>query len=188
MRSWNHRVIKGQWRHMPRKWFYEFWPIKIIHGHSKTIVTCSTRRKEHDGRWNFYSSSIRSEVSGDHGFSSLFGTWPDLRGHWLTWDLKFIYQSRLPASYTLVFFREAMLNQERNGKGGGVIPIPQPLVPWKDAKWPVPVRVKNCVSKTVFRKSLYLVKSVEHDDHVNGTWFMHTAQSVKTSFSFPACV
>ena len=24
MRSWNHRVIKGQWRHMTRKWFFEF--------------------------------------------------------------------------------------------------------------------------------------------------------------------
>ena len=35
MRSWNHRVIKGQWRHMTRKWFFEFvipqnypWPFK----------------------------------------------------------------------------------------------------------------------------------------------------------------
>ena len=24
------------------------------------------------------------QIIGDHGFSSLFGTWPDLRGHWLT--------------------------------------------------------------------------------------------------------
>ena len=37
-------------------------------------------------RWTlkFCSNSIRSKVIGDHGFSSLFGTWPDLRGHWLT--------------------------------------------------------------------------------------------------------
>ena len=30
------------------------------------------------------------------------------------------------------------VNQGRNGKG--VVP-PPPLVPWKDAKWPVPARV-----------------------------------------------
>ena len=32
----------------------------------------------------FCSSSIRSKVIGDHGISSLFGTGPVLRGHWLS--------------------------------------------------------------------------------------------------------
>ena len=83
-RSWNHRVIKGQWRHMTRKWFFEFSTPKnypcALKNHR--IVFYSSQGT----RWTlkFCSSSIRSKVIGDHGFSSLFGTWPDLRGHWLT--------------------------------------------------------------------------------------------------------
>ena len=141
MRPWHHQVIKGQWRHIARKWFiFYFWRLKMIHGHSKTIVTCSNRRKEHAGRWNFALAPSEA-VIGDHGFSSLFVTWPDLRGHWLTFDLKLIYQSlRLAESYTLVFFREALSQSGAKRHGGGV--VPSPLVPWKDAKWPVPARLK----------------------------------------------
>ena len=68
MRSWNHRVIKGQWRHMARKWFFEFLTRKIIYGHSKTIVTCSTRRKEHAGCWNFALAPSEAKLSATTGF------------------------------------------------------------------------------------------------------------------------
>ena len=68
MRSWNHRVIKGQWRHMTQKWFFEFLTLDIIHGHSKTIVTCSTRRKEHAARWNFALAPSEAKLSAITGF------------------------------------------------------------------------------------------------------------------------
>ena len=83
-RSWNHRVIKGQWRHMTRKWFFEFWTPEnhpwAFKSHRNVFYSSQVTR------WTltFCSSSIRSKVIGDHGFSSLFGTWSDLRGHWLT--------------------------------------------------------------------------------------------------------
>ena len=67
-RSWNHRVIQGQWRHMTRKWFFAFLTPKIIHGHSKTIVTCSNRRKEHAGRWNFDLAPSEAKLSAITGF------------------------------------------------------------------------------------------------------------------------
>ena len=84
MRSWNHRVIKGQWRHMTRKMFFEFltpknhlWTFKnhrnVFYSSQGTLWTLK-----------FCSSSIRSKVIVDHEVSSLFGTRPDLRGHWLT--------------------------------------------------------------------------------------------------------
>ena len=76
MRSWNHRVIKGQWRRMTRKCFFfsNFSPLKIIHEHSKAIVTCSTLRKEHAGRWNFAlapSEAKLSAIMAFHHFSTL---------------------------------------------------------------------------------------------------------------------
>ena len=79
----------------PKMIFRIFWPIKIIHEYSKTFkkVTCSTRCKEHAVRWNFVLAPWEAKVIGDHGVSWLFGTWPDLRCDWLTYDLKFIYQS-----------------------------------------------------------------------------------------------
>ena len=86
-RSWNHRVIKGQWRHMTRKWFFEFLTPKnypwAFTNHRNVFYSSQGTR----WTFKFCSSSIRSKVIGDHGISSLFGTWPDLRGHWLTYDL-----------------------------------------------------------------------------------------------------
>ena len=77
MRSWNHRVIKGQWRHMTRNSFFEFWPLKIIHGHLKTIVTYSTRRKEHAGRWNFALAPSEAKLSAITDFRQCRHlTWP----------------------------------------------------------------------------------------------------------------
>ena len=81
MRSWKHQVIKGQWRHMTRKLFLEFltpknnpWAFK---NHRNVFYSSQGTRLV----LKFCSSSIRSKVIGDHGFSALFGTWPDLRGH-----------------------------------------------------------------------------------------------------------
>ena len=68
MTSWNHQVIKGQWRHMTRKWFFEFltpknytWAFK---NHRNVFYSSQGTR------WTlkFCSSSIRSKVIGDHGF------------------------------------------------------------------------------------------------------------------------
>ena len=83
MRSWNHRVIKGQWRHDPKMIFRTFDPKNYpwsFKDHRNVLYSSQGTR------WTmqFCSSSIRSKVIGDHGFSSLFVTWPDLRGHWLT--------------------------------------------------------------------------------------------------------
>ena len=62
MRSW--RVIRSmQWRHMTRKLFSNFWHLKIIHGHSKTIATCSTL-----GRWNFALAPSEVKLSAITGF------------------------------------------------------------------------------------------------------------------------
>ena len=71
MRSWNHRVIKGQWRHMARNSFFEFLTPKnyprAFKNHRNVFYssqgTCWTLK--------FCSSSTRSKVIGDHGFSSI---------------------------------------------------------------------------------------------------------------------
>ena len=68
MRLWYRRVIKGQWRHMTRKWFLNLGPLKIIYMHSKTIVTCSTRPKEHAGCWNFALAPSEAKLSAITGF------------------------------------------------------------------------------------------------------------------------
>ena len=62
------------------------WPRRPHTESIKTVETCSTRREEHAGRWNFVlaPSEAKLSVDGDHGFPSLFGTWPDLKVHWLT--------------------------------------------------------------------------------------------------------
>ena len=39
------------------------------------------------------------------------------------------------------FFREALAQSGAKRHGGRINPTP--LVPWKDAKWPVPARVKG---------------------------------------------
>ena len=77
MTSCNHQVIKGQWRHMTRKWFFEFFTHKIIRGHSKTIVTCSTGRKEHAGRWNVALAPSEAKLSAITVFVTFRHlTWP----------------------------------------------------------------------------------------------------------------
>ena len=73
MLAW-HEVMEppGHQRSMtsddPKMIFRIFDPLKIIHGHSKTIITCSTRRKEHAGRWNFALASSEAKLSAITGF------------------------------------------------------------------------------------------------------------------------
>ena len=68
MTSWNHQVIKAQWRHLTRKWFFEFLTLKnypwAFKNHRNVF------HSSQGTRWTlkFCSSSIRSEVIGDHGF------------------------------------------------------------------------------------------------------------------------
>ena len=68
MMSWNHQVIKCQWRHRTRKWFFEFLTPKnypsAFKNHRNVFYSSQGTR------WTlkFCSSSIRSKVIGDHGF------------------------------------------------------------------------------------------------------------------------
>ena len=68
MTSWNHQVIKDQWRHMTRKWFFEFLTPKnypcAFKNHRNVFYSSKGTR------WTlkFCSSSLRSKVIGDHGF------------------------------------------------------------------------------------------------------------------------
>ena len=115
MRSWNHGVIKGQWRHMTGKWFFAFCTLK---NHPWAFKNHRIMFYSSQGtRWTlkFCSSSIRSKVIGDRGFSSLFDTW------------YLIYQSlRLAASYTLVFFPRSS-SSIRGEMARGVVPTPPPF-------------------------------------------------------------
>ena len=83
MKSWSHRVIKGQWRHTTRKLFFELLTPKnhpwAFQNHRNVFYSSQ------ETRWTlkFCSNSIRSKVVGDHVFSSLFGTWPDLRARFV---------------------------------------------------------------------------------------------------------
>ena len=124
MRSWNHPHQRSM-TYMTRKWILEFLTPKkhpmTMKNHR--IVFYSSRGT----CWmlKFCRSSIRSKVIGDHEFSWIFGTWPDLRGHGLTWNLKFICQSlRLGADHTLVFFSEALTQSGAKRQGGSYHPPP----------------------------------------------------------------
>ena len=116
MRPWSHRVIKGQWRHMTENYFSNFWPLKVVHGHPKTTVMCSARRKEHAGRWNSALAPSEAKLSAITGFRHFFAL--DLISEVTGWPRSLSCQSLcLVASYMLVFFAKLYLNQGRNGKG-----------------------------------------------------------------------
>ena len=123
MRSSNHRVIKGQWRHMTRFFFSNFWPQKIIHVHSTTIVTCSTRRKEHAGRWHFAlapSEAKLSAITCFRHFSALDLTsevtgWPRT----LSLYINLFVSRRVTCSF---FFREALAQTGAKRQGGSYQP------------------------------------------------------------------
>ena len=120
--------------------FSNFWPLKIIHGHSKTIVACSTRRKEHAGRWNFalaLSEAKLSAITGFRHFSAL-----DLTSEVTGWPrtLSLYINVFVSRRATRSFFREPLAQSGAKPQRGSYQP---PLVPWKDAKWPVPERVNT---------------------------------------------
>ena len=104
---WGHGTIESsKVNHLiwPENDFSNFLPLKIIRGHSKTNVTCFTRRKEDAGRWNFALAPSEAKLSAITGFShfSAFDLTSEVTGS--PRSLKFIYQLlRLAASYTLVF-------------------------------------------------------------------------------------
>ena len=141
MRSWNHRVIKGQWRHMTRNSFFEFltpknylWAFK-----NQRIVFYSSQGT----RWTlkFCSSSIRSKVIGDPGFSSISAL--DLTSEVTGWPrtLSLYINPFVLRRATRSFFFPGSSSSIRGETARGVVPTP--LVPWKDAKWPVPARVNS---------------------------------------------
>ena len=141
MRSWNHRVIKGQWRHMTRKWFFEFltpknypWAFK---NHGNVFYSLQ------ETRWTlkFCSSSTRSKVIGDHGFRHFSAL--DLTSEVTGWPRTLSLNINLFVSRraTRSFFPWSS-SSIRVETARGVVPTPPPLVPWKDVKWPVPARVK----------------------------------------------
>ena len=115
----------------------DFRSLKIFHGNSKTIVTCFTRLKEHAGRWNFAlapSEAKLSAITGFRHFSAL-----DLTSEVTAWPRTLSSYINLYGELHARFFREALA--QSGAKRQGVVPTP--LVPWKDAKWPVPARDKT---------------------------------------------
>ena len=117
MRWWKTRIIKGQWRHMTRKWFFKILTPKNHHRAFKNHrnVFCSSRGT----RWTlkFRSSSIRSKVViGVHGFSSL-----DLTSEVTGWPRTLSLYTNLFVSRRatrLVFFREALAQSGAKRHGG----------------------------------------------------------------------
>ena len=143
MMSWNHRVIKGEWRHMTRNSFFEFSTPKnyprAFENHLNVFYPSPGTR------WTlkFFSSSIRSKVIGDHGFSSISAL--DLTSEFTGWPRTLSLYVNLFVSRraTRSFFPGALAQSGVKRQGGRTNP-PHPLAPWKDAKWPVPAKVKLC--------------------------------------------
>ena len=111
-KSWNHRFIQGQWRHMTRKWFFEF-----------ALAPSEAKLSAITGFRHFSALDLTSEVTG----------WPKTFSLYIN-----LFVSRLA---TRSFFPRSS-SSIRGETARGVVPTPPPLpVPWKDAKWPVPARV-----------------------------------------------
>ena len=169
MTSWNHQIIKGQWRHMTRKWFFEFLTPKNYPWAFKNYR--NVFYSSQGTRWTlkFCSSSIRSKVIGDHGFRHFSAL--DLTSEVTGWPRTLSLYINLFVSRraTRSFFpRSSSSIRGETARGGRTNP-PPPLVPWKDAKWPVPARVKHfyvlsppllChVTAAFIRKDGYLTQS-----------------------------
>ena len=111
----------------PENNFSKFWPLKIIRGHSKTIVTCSTRRKEHAGRWNFALAPSEAKLSAITVFVTFRHLiWPQRS----LVDLgPYIYISIFSSRGELHtrFFREALAQSGAKRQGGGRTNPPPPL-------------------------------------------------------------
>ena len=112
----------------------------------RRAVTNQTQR-----RLNFDSPIILPKVIDKSPKAMPRGHWPDLRGHRLTWDLIFGYQSlRLVTSNTLVFFRRSSSISGEMARG--VVPTPPPLVWWRCKKTLRMARVK----RTTRRYNVYI--------------------------------
>ena len=103
-------------------------------GISKNIVTCSTCRQEHAGRWNFALAPSEAKLSAITGFrhfpafdlTSEVSDWPRTLSLYIN-----LFVSRRA---TCSFFRAKLyLNQGRNKQGGGSYQ-PPPIVPWKEGE------------------------------------------------------
>ena len=121
MRTWNNRVIKGQWRHIIRNTFFKFltpknYPRAFKNHRSVFYLSQGTRCT-----LKFCSSSIRSKVIGDHGFSSISAL--DLTLEDTGWPRTLSLYINLfvwAASYTLVFPRSS--SSIRGETARGVVP------------------------------------------------------------------
>ena len=71
---------------------------------------------------HFCSGTIRSQVISEKGIWSLLSVWPDLRGHRLTQDLKFIHNRFVSWRTTRSFFFREALAQSGAKLQGGFIP------------------------------------------------------------------
>ena len=132
MRSWNHRVIKGQWRHMTRNSFFEFSTAK---NYPRAFKNHRTVFYSSQGtRWTlkFCSSSIRSKVNGDHGFSSISAL--DLTSEVTGWPKTLSLYINLFVSRraTRSFFPRSS-SSIRGETARGVVPTP-----------PLPCAVEGC--------------------------------------------
>ena len=119
MRSWNHRVIKGQWCHVTQNSFFEFLTPK---NYPRTFKNHRNVFYSSQGtRWTlkFCSSSIRSKVIGDHGFSSISAL--DLTSEVTGWPRTLSLYINLFVSRraTRSFFREALAQSGAKRQGGG---------------------------------------------------------------------
>ena len=126
----------------PENYFSNSWPLQIMHGHSKTNVTCSTRHKEHAGRWNFVLATSEAKLSAITGFRHFSAL--DLSSEVTGWPrtLSLYINLFVAQRATCSFFFPRSSSSIRSETASGVVPI-GPLVPWKDAKWPVPARIKT---------------------------------------------
>ena len=117
MTSWNHQVIKGQWRYTTRKWFFEFlapnnypWAFK-----NHRIVFYSS----HGTRWTlkFCSSSVRGKVIGDHGFRYFSAL--DLTSEVTSWPrtLSLYINSSSRGELHARFFRETLAQSGAKRQG-----------------------------------------------------------------------
>lgn len=112
----------------------------------RRAVTNQTQR-----RLNFDSPIILPKVIDKSPKAMPRGHWPDLRGHRLTWDPIFGYQSlRLVTSNTLVFFPDALAPSAAKWRGGSY--QPPPLVWWRCKKTLRMARVK----RTTRRYNVYI--------------------------------
>ena len=127
---------------MTRKWFFEFLTPKnypmAFKNHRNVFYSSQGTR------WTlkFCSSSISSKVIVDHDFRHFSAL--DLTSEVTGWPrtsslyINLFVSRRATRSF---FPRSSSSIRGETARGGGRT-NPYPLVPWKDAKWPVPARVK----------------------------------------------